>query len=403
MKTLLRLLLTGTILSLTACSPARGTPPGAPPGCGDGRCGGPETFLSCPLDCPEPTSPPPPAASSFPPPALTSLPPLAPTSPPAEIGAPDPINFFYAIHTHVSDPLAPYDASGAIDAHVAGNILAAIEGIQQVLDRHGAHASWQVLPTMASGLCEYGGENHILHQLLQTGHEVGLHIHQTEMIASGSLALIEDCGIVPQVGSGHLLDANRAGESSGAQAAQLSIKIALERSIEHGITVINENLSPGGGKNPFDEACSNQFGIGNSMWEQTGNLLYPWRPAYQATNICAEDPSGEVVFIDQVSLEAILAPGSSAPADVFGTPEFQRLQRLLDEAIAYVQAHPSDRPAAWGFVTHIIEYAPGGRAEHPPDPASLAALDAFLTYVDEKAAQGFVVYATPAEIAALVH
>ena len=66
-----------------------------------------------------------------------------------------------------------------------------------------------------------------------------------------------------------------------------------------------------------------------------------------------------------------------------------------------METHRPDRTAAWGFVTHITEYAVGSAAENPPDPASLEALGRFLAYVDEKRAQGRVVYATARDIAEL--
>ncbi len=56
---------------------------------------------------------------------------------------------------------------------------------------------------------------------------------------------------------------------------------------------------------------------------------------------------------------------------------------------------------ATGFVTHITEYAQGGSAEYPPDPAALDALASFLAYVDSKQAEGRVVFVTANEIAEL--
>lgn len=72
---------------------------------------------------------------------------------------------------------------------------------------------------------------------------------------------------------------------------------------------------------------------------------------------------------------------------------------MLDAALAYMEEQRPERVAAWGFVTHITEYAVGSKAENPPDPASLAALDRFLAYVGEKATTGRVIFATASEIA----
>ena len=44
----------------------------------------------------------------------------------------------------------------------------------------------------------------------------------------------------------------------------------------------------------------------------------------------------------------------------------------------------------------------GGKAENPPLPESLAALDEFLSYVDIQHQDGLVIYATAGEIAEIV-
>ncbi|MBS1251249.1 MAG: hypothetical protein MAG451_00280 [Anaerolineales bacterium] len=66
-----------------------------------------------------------------------------------------------------------------------------------------------------------------------------------------------------------------------------------------------------------------------------------------------------------------------------------------------MEENQPERIAAWGFVTHINEYAVGSQGESPPDPAALAALARFLDYVDTKVAEGRIVYATAGEIADL--
>ena len=313
-----------------------------------------------------------------------------------------PVYFFYAIHTHVSDDKLPYDASlTEIDIQVAENMLAAIEGIREILNRYGIPGSWQVTYGVASGLCDYGGANHILKQLIDDGHEVAVHAHRTEDITTTYEALTTDCGITPQVGSGHLLDAYRLGEFGGAQSAQDSMTLSLSISSDLGVTITTENLSPGGNKNPFDDACSSQFGVDNTMWAQSGNLMFPWRPDYQNSDICTHDPQGDVLFIDHVSPEFALSPEGGMP-DIWSTAEFTKLQQLFDGALAYMQSKKPDQLAVWGFATHITEYAVGANGEQPPASESLEALDQFLAYVDSKHDQGLVVYATPSLIAALM-
>jgi hypothetical protein len=355
--------------------------------CGDGICDGPENAQSCPRDCSPPGSTAPLDASG------EGLPPA--------IDVP-PVYFFYAIHTHVSDDKLPYDASlTEIDAQVAKNMLAAVEGIREILDRYGIPGSWQVTYGVASGLCDYGGENHVLKQLIDDGHEVAVHAHRTEDITTTYEALTSNCGITAQVGSGHLLDAYRLGEFGGAQSAQDSMTLSLSISSDQGVTITTENLSPGGNKNPFDEACNSQFGVGNTMWEQSGNLMFPWRPDYQNGDICTHNSQSDIVFIDHVSPEFALSPAGGMP-DIWTDMEFAKLQQFFDGALAYMQSEKPDRLAVWGFATHITEYAFGANGEQPPASESLEALDQFLAYIDSKHDQGLVVYATPSQIAALV-
>lgn len=79
--------------------------------------------------------------------------------------------------------------------------------------------------------------------------------------------------------------------------------------------------------------------------------------------------------------------------------EFGKLQVNFDAAVDYVAQHPSDHVPAWGLVTHITEYTKQGNGSTGPDKSALDALDAFLTHVDTKRADGRVVYSSPAAIA----
>ena len=66
-----------------------------------------------------------------------------------------------------------------------------------------------------------------------------------------------------------------------------------------------------------------------------------------------------------------------------------------------MEVNQPGRVAAWGFVSHINEYAVGSQGENQPHPGALAALDRFLDYVDSKVEEGRVVYATASEVADL--
>jgi len=354
--------------------------------CGDGVCDGPENPQNCPADCTAPTGEAQPSATA--------------TGPEPPSGEPQeeipPLYFFYVIHTHAQGDWLPYEGPPLLDLNptTADNMLLAITGIQEVLDRYGVKGTWEVVFGTAKGLCSYQGPNHIFRQLEDAGHEVAVHAHRTEDIDDAYQNLVNDCGIIPVTTSGFIPEVERAGPA-GAQQAMID---AIQTSLALGLTVGTENLSPGGGKNPFAELCDNQLGVANDMWEQTGNLMFPWRPDYINGNICADNPAGQMVLVDHVSIEWKLLPGEGVP-QALSDEHFERLRLMFDAALEYMETRRPDRVAAWGFVTHITEYGSGGKAQHPPDPASLAALDRFLAYVAEKAAAGRVVFATASEIA----
>ncbi|MEW5941019.1 MAG: hypothetical protein AB1750_15235 [Chloroflexota bacterium] len=324
--------------------------------------------------------------------------PPATASVPAEVPAAEipPLYFFYAIHTHVQGDWLPYESPPMLrlDTRAADNMLLAITAIQQVLDRYGAKGTWEVVYGTAKGLCTYQGQNHIFRQLEAAGHEIAVHAHRTEDIGRAAENLRTDCGMNPQTTSGFIAEVSKAG-TGGAQEAMIE---AIEVSLANGLTVGTENLSPGGGKNPFAELCANQFGVGNDMWRESGNLMFPWRPDYPNGNICADNPQAQLVFVDHVSIEWLTLAGGGMP-DVVGDAQFDALRQMFDAALAYMEQNRPQQVAAWGFVTHITEYAPGSKAENPPDPQVLAALDRFMAYVAQKAAEGRVIFATAGEIA----
>jgi len=189
----------------------------------------------------------------------------------------------------------------------------------------------------------------------------------------------------------------RAG-SAGAQAAMAA---EIEAALQLGVHVSTENLSPADERNPFGDLCNNQIGPDNDMWAETGNLLFPWRPDYAGGDICADHPRGEMIFLDHVSITWTMPGEGSPPADVLSEEDFDRLKGHLEAALEYMARNQPENLAVWGFVTHIIEYSPGGDAESPPVGKSLDALDQFLTWVDTQQATGRVIYVTASEAAAL--
>jgi len=304
-----------------------------------------------------------------------------------------PLYFFYAIHTHAAGDHLPYPDTSlqTLDSEVAANMLAAIEGIARALETYGAKGTWEVVYGTAQGLCEFEGEDHIYRRLIEAGHEVGLHVHRYADYERDLRALRDRCGVEPTVTSGLVTDARHAGPSRFQQV--MSEEVAQQ--VEWGIHTATINLSVGS----IFEWCGGSIGVGNDMGEETGNLMFPWRPDYRNENICADDPEGDFVFVDHSPMAWWTDLDGRGTADVLTDANFERLKELFDAALRYMEEQRPERVAVWGFVTHISEYAVGNQGENPPSPESLAALEHFLAYVAEKAAEGRVIFATASEIA----
>jgi hypothetical protein len=383
------------LLILSGCGFIQGTssgdeptvPMGTPQNaghCGDGICDGPEDAANCPSDCPS---------------EATSSPSNQPTIPDEPTSDVPPLYFFYAIHTHASNEYLPYDDPAMLNLNeeIAENMVEAIEDIAEVLDKYGVKGTWELLPAGAKGICAYQGENHIFRQLVATGHEVGTHAHRIEQIQGSFLALQDECGIVPKTTSGFVAQIG----SEDSKDSQIAMTISLEITSELGMTVGTTNFSPADSRNPFAGLCNSQIGTGNDMWSESGNLMFPWRPDYANGDVCSDASQGDIVLVDHVSIEWIKLPGQEEIPDILGDEHFMQLRGWLDGALEYMEVERPQEVAAWGFVTHITEYALGANANQPLDPEALAALDRFLAYVDSKRAEGRIIYSTASEIADL--
>lgn len=346
-------------------------------GCGDDVCDGPENAQTCPEDCRE----------------------SAPPSSGPTIDFP-PLYFFYAIHAHGSDEFLPFSDPGetTVDPEIANNMIAAIEGISAILDRYGVKASWQFLPATVKGFYIYQGEDNIIKQLLERGHEIGVHTHNLDDIQESFENIQEYIGITPETSSGFIAQLSKVSPSESKNA----MSFAIEVPVKQGLSVGTVNLSPGGEKNTLSSECQNMFGIGNDMWAETGNLMFPWRPDYIHQDPCNHNPQGEMLFIDHVSIDWIILNENGGASDLLDARHFERLSGQFDAALDYMAVNQPDRIAVWGFITHIIEYAVGGKGENPPSAESLQALDDFLYYVQTKQQEGLVIYATPGEINTII-
>ncbi len=136
----------------------------------------------------------------------------------------------HTIHAHGSDEFLPYTgpAKNEIDSEAAENMIAAIDGIAEVLDKYGVKGTWEFLPATVEGLQAYQGKDHIFGQLLANGHEIGVHTHKLEDIAPAVEAL-QSMGISPITTSGFLAQVSKVGAGDVQAAMSLAIQIPVER------------------------------------------------------------------------------------------------------------------------------------------------------------------------------
>ena len=319
-----------------------------------------------------------------------------------DVDEPPTLNVFYAVHLHAGGDELPYLDEGLtlLDPTMAQSLLDVVEAIAEVADAHGIPITWEVVQGSAKGLCSYDThpDGHVLQRVLNGGHEVGIHAHDASSTGPITLELVNTCGIDPSVNSGFMVQVSKA-EAFGEDPREI-LTDSLWEGYGLGMGHATENLSPDGEKNPFGVLCDETIGVDNDMWEQTGNLIFPWRPDLDGMDPCSHDEAGPVVMIDHVQ------PGwtldGETPADVLSDAQFGVLQGQLDEALAYVDAERPERVAAWGFVTHVSEYMLGNDLSHGPDEAGIVALDTFLTHVAAQREVGLVSTVTTADIASLV-
>jgi len=307
-----------------------------------------------------------------------------------------PLYFFYVNHTHVRQDFAPYTnpAFQQLDVRVADNILATIEAIAQRLEAHGIKASWEVVYGTAQGLCEYEGENHIFNRLIATGHEVGLHVHNHDDYERNYDSLVAGCGIEPSVTSGLRIGSADLAPQVGARRVANVINQNIEA---FGVTTGTTNF----GSTRFMEACGPNA-MANSTREALGLQIFPWRVDAENAQFCEDSPNSEFVIVEHMEMNPWTGGSNANQPDLLTPEHFETLREFFDAALDYVDKNRPTELAAWGFSTHPHELMLGEDGENGPDPDAMAALDVFLEYVAERAAEGRVIFATAGEIADLV-
>ncbi|NOZ71436.1 MAG: hypothetical protein GXP38_05905 [Chloroflexi bacterium] len=319
-----------------------------------------------------------------------------PTTSPSTDSIP-PLYVFYTIHTQLGESYYPYTSPDltTIDPQRLRNMTALVKGIRRIADEHGFKITWEFTRSLAKGLCTSPVDGSLLSQMQSDGHEIALYAH-TNGITTTQQTLIDACGISAEVLGGYMIDVGLNGVENAQETMSQAIAIAAANGFDTG----TENLSPAEepSRNPFAALCDNQIGVGNDMWAQTGNLLFPWRPDYRHENICADDPDGDFLFVDHVGADW-MRDSHDRFVPTLSDDNFAVLQAYLDGALSYMADNRPSRLAAWGFVSHISEYTPRNDATALPSPAALASLDRFLTYLEQKAEEGRIVFTTVSGIA----
>lgn len=307
-----------------------------------------------------------------------------------------PLYVFYAIHVHQKGGADhhPYRTPQLqrIDKDLAKAYTQVIGDLADVLNKHDFPGTWQVIYGLSRGLCTLQGPQHVFRALADEGHEIATHFHDAEDMEPALENLRDDCGLPPTTISGLLPVSTR----NGTSGAQETISGDIELHTDLGASAATINLSPAR-RNPFTRLCRGEIGVGNDMAEQTGNLMFPWKPDYRNNNICNEDASSDFVLVDHVNLGWAKRRAGPVSAE-----QFERLREKFDEALEYMQHNHPERVAAWGFVTHIYEYTTGQGANMRTAESALEALSDFLDDVDREVDNGRVVYATAGQIADLV-
>ena len=307
-----------------------------------------------------------------------------------------PLYFFYVNHTHVGQDFAPYTnpALQQLDTEVADNMLDTIEAIAARLNTYGIKASWEVVYGTAQGLCEYEGQNHIFNQLLESGHEIGLHVHNHDDFERDYVAVKESCSIDPTVTSGMRLTSADRPPAVGARIAA----DAIATNVEFGISVGTTNFTD----TRFMEACG-EAAAANQGRDELSLTIFPWRVDWENAQFCEDDASSNFVIVEHIQMNPWTGGSNANQPDLLTPEHFENLKAYFDQALAYMETERPTRIAAWGFVTHPHEFMLGLDGENGPDADAIGALDEFLSYVADQEAAGRVIFRTASEIAQLLY
>lgn len=331
----------------------------------------------------------------------------------------NPLNVFYVMH--VEPNYGTESEQSQLPQSAYNEIKNTVLKATETLEKHGMKGNFEVVYRVAKDAETYEGSDNFITQLKKRGHLVGLHSHHWMIMQSQKNcdSLCEDgcaSGANGQnknacfIGAGSVeenLDVLKKmlGVSSIAAMGFRSYTWGYEfaRAADLGAKIVNDNYSPGDKFASWSKDCQD-FGYGeNNVWNDTGNLMHPWRPNYQkglsdfsggTKDLCKNNPNGKIVYIDQVVGDWITASsGGSSERHTLGTADFDVLRKYFAGAMRNLSIKQIN---VWGWPQHENEYRTNLDGDY--NSAAIAALDKFLTELDGYKEKGYIKYATLEEI-----
>ena len=280
-----------------------------------------------------------------------------------------------SIHTHLDRDWQPFidESMTEIDTDLLEATAALVASTVDLLNRHGLLANFQMSYGVAGALCDNTNGQAIMASLLDAGHEVGIHTHGSEFVATTHDALVNSCGVTPVTASGIQFSIAFAGDpQSGAQEWLAEVEALGMSTVLAGL-----GLSP----NPRSFVCDTYDGETADIGANA--LLHSWLA--DADDICLSDPSGSLAIVTHSDRDTRALADANTSIDNVDVKDFALWGAQLDEAV--VAADPA---STWGIVMAL----PAMMVDGHEDPAVLTAFDTFLGKLATRAAAGEIVSIT---------
>lgn len=296
---------------------------------------------------------------------------------------PPGLSTMISIHTHLDRDWQPYtdESMTEIDTDLLEATSALITSTVDLLNGHGLFANFQMSYGVAGALCDSTDGQAIVAALLAAGHEIGIHTHGSEFVATAHDALVDGCGVTPVTASGIQFSIAVAGDpQSGAQEWLREVEALGMSTVLAGL-----GLSP----NPQSFVCDTYDG--ETADRGANALLHSWLA--EPDDICLSDSSGTLAIVTHSDRDTRALAGADTSIDNVDVNDFTVWSAQLDEAIV-----AADAASTWGIVMALPAMMVNGRA----DPAVLAAFDTFLGELATRAAIGEIVSVTASQAGSLL-